>query len=314
MSAPRTKLLPRIVVALAGSLASGWIAATPIDVVRQCAATASTAASGIQALEAECPKLEDALAALRLDEILYDDEKHKLNASELFDFVALAEQYAGSQRPGPDVAALPGILDTLNRPHGEELQSWWQSLKSWLKQWLAQSDSSLANWLNHLLDRWSAHADLSEKYLNVITYGLTALVAIAAIIVIVRELKAAGIGRRARKQPPATSAAAAGLATQFDVSPAHASVADGLAELLRALVMRLLQTGRLKVERSLTHRELIARSEFADDEQRSVFADVAHGAESIFYGPRGHAPNSFDDVQRRGEALLDQLNASTRPL
>jgi hypothetical protein len=311
VSAPRTKL-PRIVVALVGLLASGWIAAAPIDVVRRCAAAASTAASGVQALEAQCPELEDALAALRLDGILYDDEKHKLNAAELFDVAALAEHYAGSQRPGPDVAALPGILDALNRSQGEKLQSWWQSLKSWFKQWLAQSDSALASWLNHLLDRWSAHADVSEMYLRIITFGLTALVAIAAIIVIVRELKAAGIGR-ARRPPPATPSSAAGLEPQFDGSPAHATVADGLAELLRALVKRLLQTGRLKGERSLTHRELIARSEFASDEQRAVFADVAHGAESSFYGPRRHAPESFADVQRRGEALLVQLNDSTSP-
>lgn len=311
MSKPRTKLLPRIVVALAGLSASGWIAATPIDVVRRCAAAASTAASGVQALEAECPELEDALAALRLDEILYDDEQHKLNAGELFDVVALAEHYAGSQRPGPDVTTLPGILDTLNRPQEVGPQSWWQSLKSWLKQWLAHSDSSLAGWLNHLLERWSAHADLSEIYLKIITYGLTASVAIAAIIVIVRELKAAGIGR-ARKKLPATPSSAGGLETQFDVSPAHASVADGLAELLRALVRQLLQTGRLKAERSLTHRELIACSEFASDEQRAVFADVARGAESIVYGPQRHAPDSFADVQRRGEALLAQLNDSTR--
>jgi hypothetical protein len=44
-----------------------------------------------------------------------------------------------------------------------------------------------------------------------------------------------------------------------------------------------------------------------------VFADVAHGAESSFYGPRRHAPESFADVQRRGEALLVQLNDSTSP-
>jgi len=178
-----------------------------------------------------------------------------------------------------------------------------------LKQWLAHSDSSLANWLNRLLDRWSTHVDLSAAWLKMITYGLTALVVIAAIIVIVRELKAAGIGRRARKAAQAAPAVPDAPRSRFDLSPASVPGTDALAALLRALVAQLLQTGRLKAERSLTHRELIVRSAFESDEQRAAFAGVAHGAESNIYGPRG-AAKSWDEVERRGQALLAQLNDS----
>jgi hypothetical protein len=309
VSTVRGYAVPGLVLALAGLLASSGIAAAPLDVLRQCAATASPAASGVQALSATCPKLSGALAALGLDETLYGDWQHKLTPGALHDVVQLMGYYSGSKRLAPDTTVLPGILNSLKDPQARTGESWWQSLKTRLKQWLAQSDSSLASWLNRVLERWSTHVDLSVTLLRIVAYALTVLVAIAAIVVVVRELKAAGIGRRARRTGPATPAAQDASETQFDLLPAPLTGADGLAALLRALVERLLQTGRLKAERSLTHRELIVRSAFESDEQRAAFAGVAHGAESNFYGPRG-AATSWDEVERRGQALLAQLNDS----
>jgi hypothetical protein len=303
-------LRPGLVLILAGLglLASSGIAAAPIDVVRRCADSASPTASGLEALAAACPKLKSALEELGLDETLYGDWQHKLNAGALRDVVQLTEHYAGPTSHGPALEALPAILDSLNRQQAPKLESWWQSFKNWLKQWLNHSDSSLANWLNHLLDRWSTHVDLSVAWLKMITYGLTALVVMAAIIVIVRELKAAGIMRHARKAAQAAPSVPDAPQSQFDPSTASVPGTDALAALLRALVKRLLQTGRLKAERSMTHRELIVRSAFENDAQRAAFAGVAYGAESNFYGPQRAAVETWDEVQRRGQALLVQLN------
>lgn len=314
MSTSRGCAVSGLVLALEGLLASSGIAAAPVDVLRQCAATASPAAAGVQALEGTCPELSSALESLGLDETLYGDWRRKLTPGALRDVVQLMGYYSGSKRHAPDTSVLPGILDSLKDQQPPTGGSWWQSLKTRLKQWLAQSDSSLASWLNRILDRWSTQVDLSVTLLRIIAYALTALVAIAAIVVIVRELKAAGSGRRARQAAHATPAASETSETQFNLSPAALPGADGLAALLRALVIRLLQTGRLKAERSLTHRELIVRSAFESDEQRAVFAAVAYGAESDVYGPRRAAVKSWDEVERRGQALLAQLNDSTGTL
>jgi hypothetical protein len=305
--------VPGLVLALAGLLASSGVAAAPIDVLSHCAATASPTASGVEALKTTCPELSGALEALGLDETLYGDWQRKLTPGALRDVVQLMGYYSGSKWHAPDTSVLPGILNSLKDPQASTGGSWWQSLKTRLKQWLAQSDSSLASWLNRMLDRWSTHVDLSVTLLRTIAYALTVLVAIAAIIVIVRELRAAGIGRSARQAARANPAAADASETQFDLSPASLPGTDRLAALLRALVNRLLQTGRLKAERSLTHRELIARSAFESDEQRAAFAGVACGAEWNFYGPRG-AAKSWDEVERRGQALLAQLSDSKNTL
>jgi hypothetical protein len=128
-----------------------------------------------------------------------------------------------------------------------------------------------------------------------IAYTLVALLLTAA---------AAVIPIRRRRSPAATSVSLAGD-SGVPKEPARAA---GLTELLHAIVSRLMQTGRLRTERSLTHRELVARGVFDDASQRAVFAAVAGAAESILYGPRGEAPERLNSLLDDGRALLAQLS------
>jgi hypothetical protein len=263
--------------------------------------------SGIEALEAVCLGLQEALASLRFNEILIDGWQQKINAGALQDVDGLAERYSHAQGRAPDTASLPNVLESLQRDETPKTASWWQSFKAWLKNWLSRSDSALAGWLNRLLERWSVHTDVSASFLTLVTYCLSALVAIAAVVIVVREIKAAGIGRRARRMAQAKSAGETALQTDMEFALVPGSAADALAVLLRALIHRLLQLGRLRADRSLTHRELVAHSLLETEEQRAAFAGVALGAEANFYGPRSLAPARADEAKRRGEALLAQL-------
>ena len=298
--------LPRLFVGGFAVLMSSWLAAAPLDVVRKCADTASPSLNGIKALEAVCPGLQDALAGAGFDKILIEGWQQKINAHALADVHGLALLYSRSQRHAPDTASLSQALESLHE-QAAHTSSWWQSFKTWLKNWLSQSDSALASWLNRLLERWSAHTDVSVTFLKIITYCLTALVVIAAVVIVFREIRTVRVGRRARRLAQAESAHAITPETDRDPGLVPGSATDALAVLLRALVKRLLQLGRLRADRSLTHRELVLRSVFESDEQRAAFAAVAYGAESNFYGPRDRAPAPADDVKRRGEVLLAQL-------
>jgi hypothetical protein len=80
--------------------------------------------------------------------------------------------------------------------------------------------------------------------------------------------------------------------------------------LLRELVSRLVQTRRLDRERSLTHRELVARSAFDSETQRAAFATVAGTAESIVYGPRGATLEDLNTALSGGHTLLAQITNS----
>ena len=292
---------PRIAVTIAGVLAWSWIAAGPIDVVRDCAAEASPAVSGIKDLGTACPQLENALQSLGLAPILYDGWQGRLNRDALHDLASLAEEYGGA-KPGvsPDLATLPGILRALALERTTVPRSWWDVLKAWLAQ-----HTDALNWLEH----WLQHIGGSAALFHAISYLLVALVLIAAAAVVVNEMRAGGAARwhgRRRKSPAHASGAAAVFADAAGLEPG--APAERLTELLRALVRRLMQTGRLETERSLTHRELVARSAFDDESQRAVFATVAGAAESILYGPQGAAPERLNTVLDEGRALLTQLS------
>jgi hypothetical protein len=293
----------RIAVAIAAVAAWSWVAGAPIDVVRDCAAKSSSAISGIKGLSAACPRLEDALHTLGLEPMLYDGWQERLNRDALGDLANLAEGYGGPKpRDSPDVAGLPGILKALQREQTPLPKSWWDAFRAWFKNWLAHHSETFT-WL----DRWLDGIGKSATLVNVISYSLIALVLMASLAVVVNELKATGTLRRrhraasaARELNPAVISLAEGAES--------GAIADRLAELLKLLVRRLVQTRRLEAERSLTHRELVARSVFDDESQRAVFASVARTAESILYGPYGAAPEQLDRVLHEGRTLLAQLS------
>jgi hypothetical protein len=290
----------RIAVTIAGVLAWSWIAAGPIDVVRDCAAETSSAVSGIKDLGTACPQLENALQSLGFAPILYDGWRGRLNRDALRDLASLAEEYGGA-KPGvsPDPAALPGILKALARERTTLPRSWWDVLKAWLAQ---HTDV-----LNRL-DRWLERIGESTSLFHAISYSLVALVLIAAAAVLVNEMRAGGAGRWQRRRKSSAHASGAAVVSEDAAGLEPGASAERLTALLRALVRRLMQTGRLETERSLTHRELVARSAFDDESQRAVFATVAGAAESILYGPQGGAPERLNTVLDEGRALLTQLS------
>jgi hypothetical protein len=298
-----------IAVTLAGLLGPLALAAAPIDVVRDCAANASAQITGAEGLNAACPGLADALQTLGLDRMLYDGWRERLNRDALRDVAKLAADYGGSRpRARPNAAALPGILKGLARDQAPAPKSWWDAFRAWLKTWLEGHDADSLSWLDH----WLESLRQSATILNAIVYSLIGLVLIAAAWVVVNELKAAGLmAGRNRAAPIPRATAAGGVSAIADVEPI--ALSDRVIVLLRLLVNRLMQTGRLQAERSLTHRELVSRSAFDSESQRAAFAAVASAAESVLYGPHGAPPERLSSVLHEGQALLAQLPDSSSP-
>jgi hypothetical protein len=304
------RLRLRLVLALGSLIATTCFAGVPLDTVRDCAATASPALYGLKDLGAVCPELQAALGTLGLDKTLYEGWRDKLNVHALRDVIDLSERYSGlSWHGAPDTSAVPGILQALQDEQGPQAVSWWHSFKNWIKEWLEHSDSSIAKWIRHIFETVADSTNVSPAFLQAFVYLVTILSALAAVVVIVRELKAAGIGGRFRRVRSVLNSAR-NVLSQPTTDGESSADENTPAGLLRALVKRLLQTGRLTTERSLTHRELIARSSFDSDGQRTVFANVARTAETILYGPAPAAPEFLETVTRQGRELLRQLSES----
>lgn len=257
--------------------------------------------AGIKDLGPACPDLAEALKALGLTPMLSDGWQEQINTDALRDLANLAEGYGESEpRVSLDVAALPGILKALQRERTPLSESWWDAFKAWL----AHHSSALSR-----LQRWLGRLGQSTTLFNLISYSLVALVLMAAVAVIVNELKVNGARWRRRR---AAAAVLNPVGADVDTGALQpGALGNGLAELLRALVSRLMQTRRLETERSLTHRELVTHSTFDNESQRAAFAAVAGTAESILYGAHRAAPGELNKVLLEGRTLLAELSDSS---
>lgn len=310
MIAPSRRACSIIAVSLTAVLPLRLMA-SPTAIVEECAAGVPAEISGIKGLDAACPGLEHAIQALGLDRLLYDGWSEQLDRHSLQDVSRLVELYGGRKPDaGPDRAALPGILKSMAGEQAPAPKSWWDAFKAWLKSWLQGHDPDSLSWLDRWLDRMRQTATL----VNAILYSLIGLVVVVASWVVFNELRAAGLVTR-RRAPRVSGRSESVATTSSAVNPGSEPVAltERIAALLRLLVRRLMQTGRLTSERSLTHRELAVRGAFDSDAQRAVFAAVASSAESILYGAHGVPAEHLDRVLRDGEALLAQLPDGASP-
>jgi hypothetical protein len=287
-------------------------AAAALDTLVRCAASDSPPAQGLAALQAECPELEVALSELHFAESLQDNWRDSLTRDELNDLIALAQRYQTHQQSAaPALSALPDIFSELRSQQPAQPKSWWQAFKEWLRSFYTERPKARdASWLT----RWFEKFRPSAAVTHTLVYALLGLVVVAAITVVINELRAAGILKRREKRIKPAKVSVLALPDQalspirdLDSAPLH----DQPAILLGMLVSRLLDSGRLSVERFLTHRELAMQATFATGNERERFAQVARLAEHLLYGPDNTPDEQVLHTVNEGRALLQQWDAST---
>ncbi len=272
--------------------------------IKQCTQQARPALRGIQALRADCPAIDTAIADLGLAALLPADWSKRVGPHSLADLSALADRYA-QQPPGPSPSpsSLRTIAQSMQLP--AEAPSWWERLKTWLASWL---DSDRGRWPD-----WLRSLHLSPTAVRWFVYGSGVLVILTAVIVVVRELRAAGVfgsqRRRAsvRAAPMAPSNIVERAPIDIDAAPEHLRPVI----LLRLLVTALTRSHRLERDGVLTCRELISAARFDTPAQREIFMSVALSAEQVLYGdPRRTSLPLDSDLLGNARGLYGQLVAA----
>ena len=276
-------------------------------VIRDCAQQANPDLVGMKALGATCPELAKAVETLGLIAHLPEDWQDRVTPRTLADWSALADRYDGTVAavPPPDSSRLQTIARLL-RPPPEPL-TWWERLKAWVGSWLDPERGQWPDWL-----RWPTQ----WRPGNALLYGLAGVMLIAVVIVIVIELRAAGVfgaGRR-RRAPPRRSPTSTHTAFAESEEPTQNDAAGGPLSpdrLLRLLVTALTRSHRLERDRDLTCRELITAARFDTAAQRETFTTVALLAEQSLYDEPGRAPAPNDaTLSQRARGLYGELLAA----
>lgn len=283
---------------------------SPLDVIGDCSGSADEETAGLTALEEECPGVTRALEQSGYLPLLSTSERDGLDVYDLSDVLTVDDWYADhdSAAREPDVAALGPILQALRAQQPERPLTWLERLRRWLRSMADRPERDSDNWFS----RWLDKTHVTEVVATTLLFGVLALILALTILVIVNELRAAGVFRKrlaTEADGIATGNAAAAVDAAVDVDSLPPDRKASM--LLRMLVTTLVQSGRLRTERSLTHRELCARANFDDAEQRESFKRVAALAERTVYGSSEVPAAEVEPIVMAARALDAQLRGAS---
>ena len=294
------------IVPAAWCQAAGQDEVSPLDVIERCNESADEESIGLTALEEECPGLTGALEQSGYLALLSTAARDELDVYDLSDVLQVDAWYEEPAARDMDIGTLGPILDSLQAQEPERPLGWFERFQRWLRSMLERRSEGTDNWLS----RWLDDAEVSEVVTKTILLVALALLLALTVFVIINELRAAGIFRQRSKRDddlvPGAVANSSDAAADLDALPVDRKA----SLLLRMLVTTLVQSGRLRAERSLTHRELSARARFDDAQQRESFQRVAALAERTVYGSVDVPAEEIEPIVAAARELDAQLRGA----
>jgi hypothetical protein len=303
----RTLLLYALATAAAPTAAPAAAVPAAADVVTACAHTLPASAKGLAMLEAACPGLQQALTQLGVRPLLLQSSRNNLRADALLDLLTLTGADQGV-RHAPRLTTLGPILHALAPKPSPP--SWWDLFKLWLQRVFGGSPAPDSS---HWLTLWLAKLTPSQSVLNALLGVLLLLLVAGAVMVVVRELRAAGVlSRRQRQSQHAPRLLPQTLSEPRTLAQVQAAPAAQQATLMfRLLVETLVAHHRLPDDRSLTHRELALRARIDQPAQRQSWVSVCSLAERQLLAATAPASPDQGRILRDGEALYGALQAAS---
>jgi len=240
---------------------------------------------GYDRIAARCPELMRQLETGAWAPWLprgWKEPGNDLSPGSLKEFHALVDRESGARDStsieAPDIRSLQPILTALAGSHNE---TGWSRFKSWLRSILERREQlNDESWFARMV----SHVGISQSMIRLITYAALAGVVVIAGMIVVNELRTAGLlskrrgGERKRRGKDAH-----GTGGPSWSAIEQAPLRERPRLLLEAIIRRLSDRGFLPPAGALTVRELtrVARLPEADD--RSRLADLALAAEWVRY-------------------------------
>jgi len=308
----------RILFACIALLASSAISAAEdpaLAVVEACRARLVPGADiGLERIEKRCPNLMNAIEKAPWYGLVPSDLRARRDELSAEGLRALAELVRGAQRelssrPAPDVETLAPLLAELGE-RGQQGATRWERFKRWLQEKLERrnDDEEGDTWLKQL----GRQFETSEGVARVITYTGYTLLGALVLLVIVSELRAAGLLGKSRRGPQRRDGRA-GWRRRLQIEDvAQAPLVERPGLLLRLLGEALSRAQRLPAADGLTASAIVQRAKLDDDPDRADLEQVAATADAVRFSPRVPASDVLERVVTAGTSLLARL-ARSRP-
>lgn len=244
----------------------------------------------------------------------WQERSNELSAGGLRELARLIREE--SRRPvsvgGPAAESLAPVLRQVSA-NPEDDSGLWARTMSWIRSLLsrqragaAEEDFAIADWLR---DR-----GIGASAWTILTYVLFAVLICLAILVIVAELRAAGLlQRKSRDASGEVQLPRGNVALRFE-DLAALPLLERPALLLRLIVEALVATGRMQGaaagHRSRTRNEILRDARLEREAQRDSLAALARRSEQLRYAAVPPAPPEIEATVVDGSALLHELSAA----
>jgi hypothetical protein len=278
------------------------------QLLHECILRASGESVGLEALDADCPGVAEAVLALDESAFISEGQTQQLRRESLGDLLSLQARYRKQPASGPvlDPAAVGPVLQGLPAvaPPPMKPKSWFELFEAWLKRFVTQNLEQ-DNWLS----RWLKDVNISGRQGTLLMGALSLLVLVMAIAIVTIELRASGIfvrrGARFVTAARVPDEVLGGLGlVDLEATP----IANRAPMLLKLLVTALRGAGRLEADQALTHRQLSGRARFDDEQQRRQFGNIAALAERSLYGSEPLEMPELERAMQAGRTLHAQLS------
>ena len=282
----------------------------PADIVAACIASGDREVTGLPDLEVSCPGIEHALVELGYSPFIGEAQLEHLDVTGLKDLKRLGQRYAAEPAWAQELAtqSLDPILASMRDSlQVDEPPTLFERFKRWLREKLRRDEPRPG-----VLQRWLDKVSMPVSMERVLSYAFVILVIGLAAVVVINEMRAAGVlrrrGHKLRQGGGLTDGMSAAELTLADLDAA--APGDRPSVLLRLLVTALARSGRLRATAALTHRELCAMAHFDDESQRDSFRSITALSERALYGSGALAANEIDQAMTRGRALMSTIVAA----
>lgn len=237
----------------------------------------------------------------------WKDARNELSAGSLAELRTLVQRELAAPAadgPRPSVAHLHEVLAELG-PATRRNESLWTRFRAWLRSVVERNGQPEAgNWLDRMVQRTGR----SQTFVELLTFACLGVVFLLSAVILVNELRAAGIIRSRTRGVPVAAAGATGSARRLGWSDIErASLAEKPGLLLQMVVSRLTEARRLPPAGSMTVRELNRSVKLDDAQDRERLAELARTAERVRYSGSVLSPQAIDVAVEQGRALLDRL-------
>lgn len=264
---------------------------------------------GLDRIEKRCPDLLSAIDQAPWRNLLPGDlraRRDELSAQglrELAELVRSANREVAA-REAPHVERLGPVLAEL----GDEAQrgaSRWERFKRWLKAKLDRRNEAETG--DSWRDRLRRKFETSEGVAQAITYLGYAVMLVLVALVVVSELRAAGLFGRGRRDAQ-LGAPRTNWRRRLQLADVGAApLADRPGLLLRLLGEALARAQRLPAADGLTASGIARRARLDDEADRAGLQQLAAAADAVRYSPHPPPESALQGAESTGRTLLGKL-------